>query len=139
MSSSAPAARWRPPVGSFCYYPNPHYSSPTMPSSTPQLNPPMYLARVVSVKNDQKDVLLELRWFIQTASSLAFTSKTAVGPFVETNHTWSASSTAVLRIPSVCKPIQQFPKGFDHNNNSSSSSSSSRQASSAKTNPSLYH
>ena len=139
MSSSAPAARWRPPVGSFCYYPNPHYSSPTMPSSTPQLNPPMYLARVVSVKNDQKDVLLELRWFIQTASSLAFTSKTAVGPFVETNHTWSASSTAVLRIPSVCKPIQQFPKGFDHNNNSSSSSSSSRQASSAKTNPSLEH
>jgi hypothetical protein len=100
----------------------------------------MYLARVVSVKNveeskndKEEDVLLELRWFIQTASSLAFTSKTAVGPFVETNHTWSTSSTAVLRIPSVYKPVQQFRKGTDQ-----SSSSSSRQAS-TKANPSLEH
>ena len=98
-------------VGQFVFCSNTHYSSPALTSSTPQLNPPLYLARIQSVL--EEGLKVKLRWYVQTVSSLGTTSKSSVGPFVRTNHTWCSAVTDVLRIPPEHAPVLQRRKKVD--------------------------
>jgi hypothetical protein len=95
-------------------------------SSTPQLNPPMYLVRVIEaialsqktikkeVEEEEEREQIKLRWYIQALSTLS--SKSSIGPFVASKHVFTVSINEILRIPPTYEPILYTPPKKSSNN-----------------------
>ena len=105
---------FKPKVNTFVYYPNPHYSSPALTTSIPQLNPPVYLSRVDTINTDDT---VQLRWYIQQKISGLTPSKSMIGPFVRTNHVWTSPLNDILRIPPSHVPTLRRRKKSEVRNN----------------------